>query len=123
MKRLIIIGIIIGLIISVGIFAIFYISAENNRLLGKVHEVSESYEQNEDISISLAELRELSESYAKHLSFVVNDELLQEIADNCSLLECYYKSNSEEFSAKCVEIIRRAEAILQGEVPNLSTIL
>ncbi len=123
MKRLIISGIIIGLIISVGVFAIFYISAENNRLLGKVREVSEGYRQNEDISILLNELSDISESYSKRLCFIVNDELLRDITDSCASLESYYYAQSDEFTSKCREISRKAEAILLGEIPNIGTIL
>ncbi len=114
---------IIGVIIALGIFAVAYISYQNDRLLGQIQELMAKYDSGEDASAEIQAVEQAVEHYAKRMTVIADDEKLDRIREISGELKYHYREKNEEFSALCHRISDLAGDLLRAEIPSVGRIL
>ena len=124
MKRIVISLTIIAVIIAVGLFALWSVSAKNDRLYGHIEAVISAYETDGNVVSEINSLRDFYESeYLPRLGYFVDDDQLTELSTLIARLEPMYRAECDEFIAECEAIRENAHRIYLKEVPALFRIL
>ncbi len=120
MKRLTAALVIIGMIIAVGIFAIVYISAGNDRIYGRIEEVLTSSE--EAVIQAVERLSSEATSYARSMGLLADDKLLRRLTGLVGELRIF-TDDSREVARICHEIEDVCNELMDNELPKLGRIL